>query len=83
MNTKLTLKLDEEAIRVARKYADEHGQSISRLVETYFQSLAAETPQDYSAMPTVVGSLRGIVDSASKLDSKTEYREHLSEKYGR
>ena len=37
MNTKLTLRLDDELIREAKEYSQETGKSVSRLVEDYFR----------------------------------------------
>lgn len=36
MDTKLTLKLDKEAIEQAKRYAERRGLSLSRVVESYF-----------------------------------------------
>ncbi|RMH58744.1 MAG: hypothetical protein D6685_11820, partial [Bacteroidetes bacterium] len=40
---KLTLRLDRDLIEAAKRYADEHGTSLSRLVAGYFRALARQT----------------------------------------
>ncbi len=40
--TKLTLRLDRDLIEAAKRYADEHGTSLSRLVAGYFRALARQ-----------------------------------------
>ena len=40
MQTKLTLRLDEELIDDAKRYAAMHGRSLSQLVADYFSALA-------------------------------------------
>ncbi|ARA93098.1 hypothetical protein AWN76_007940 [Rhodothermaceae bacterium RA] len=41
--TKLTLRLDRDLIEAAKRYADEQGTSLSRLVAGYFRALARQT----------------------------------------
>jgi hypothetical protein len=42
MSKKLTLRLDEDVIERAKRYADERGTSVSQLVEQYFVLLTEE-----------------------------------------
>lgn len=42
MSKKLTLRLDEDVIERAKKYAKDRGMSVSTLVEQYFEVLTAE-----------------------------------------
>jgi len=49
MQTRLTLRMDEELIRFAKKYSKETGQSISSIVANYFKGLrgkAKGSPSD-------------------------------------
>lgn len=61
MQTKLTLRLEEELIDQAKEYAEKTGKSVSQLVADYFQLLAGrkEAPPQQSA--PVTRSLRGIL----------------------
>lgn len=79
MQTKLTLRLDEELIDQAKSYAARSGKSVSRLVADYFKLLAAD--QDRPTLPEapVTRSLRGLLRGAG-LDEGT-YRRYLEEKH--
>lgn len=46
MQTKLTLRLDEDLIEDAKIYAARHGRSLSQLVADYFAALAGRKPND-------------------------------------
>ena len=39
MNKKLTLRLDQKIIERAKKYARENNTSLSKMIESYFESL--------------------------------------------
>lgn len=78
MNTKLTLRLDEEVIRRAKEYSREVGKPVSRLVEDYFRAVTAPSPQE-TELPPLVRSLRGCIEG-SGMDEE-DYRRHLEAKY--
>jgi hypothetical protein len=72
---KLTLSVEEEAIRNAREFARKHGTSISRLVSIFLSSLAdAEGPDT-----PIVNRLCGVLSSDARVE---DYREHLWKKHG-
>lgn len=78
MNTKLTLRLDEDIIRRAKEYSKEVGKPVSRLVEDYFRIVTSPgLPQEN--LPPLVESLRGCIEG-SGVDEE-DYRQHLEEKY--
>ncbi len=72
---KLTLSVDGEVVRRAKRYAEAHGTSVSRLVERFLR-LVSGRPGDTSA-PPVLRRLRGSLKGARAGD----YRRHLEEKY--
>lgn len=77
MQTKLTLRVDDELIRAAKRYARQNGTSLSRLVENYLRSLVTE--QDISPTKTsVLQQMTGMLPLETSLD---EYHQHLVEKY--
>ena len=77
MNTKLTLRLDEDLIASAKRHSAESGRSVSQLVADFFALIDA---QDAGAEVTPrVRSLRGVLAS-SGLD-ESDYRRHLVDKY--
>ena len=72
---KLTLSVDEAVVRRAKRYAAEHGTSVSHLVERYLDLLARPlSPQE---MPPVLRLLHG----AGKPVDAGAYRRHLERKY--
>ncbi len=75
MQTKLTLRMDEELIRLAKDFARSSGKSVSRIVSDYFALLGSEN-QDTVITP-VVRSLRGALRGADVDD----YRRYLEDRY--
>ncbi|MBW8875666.1 MAG: hypothetical protein JF614_11945 [Acidobacteria bacterium] len=80
MNTKLTLKLDEDVIEKAKAYAERRGTSLSRIVEGYFAGLTQEE-QAERRPPGVVGELAGLLAGLQIEDEKEGYAEYLTKKY--
>ena len=78
MNTKLTLRLDEELIRRAKSYSTKSGKSLSRLVADYFATIEADEAADAS-LPPRVRSLLGAL-AGSQVDEQA-YRCHLERKH--
>ena len=81
MDTKLTLKLDQEIIEKAKAYASDKKISLSRLIETYLKSLTNEKKEDqFEISPFVKLSATGN-KLPTDLDYKKDYSGHLIEKY--
>ncbi len=78
MQTKLTLRLDDELIAAAKSYAREHGRSLSQIVADYFASLSTVLEASPEEAP-LVHSLRGCLKGAEV--DENDYRRHLEEKY--
>lgn len=81
MNTKLTLKLDKRAIDRAKKYARKHRQSLSAMVENYFNTVTKEEDTGEIEISPNVLELSGIIKLSGDVDLKEIYRKHLEEKY--
>jgi len=83
MNTKLTLRLDEDLIQKAKRYSGASGKSLSKLVADYFALIEATPDETGVALPTKVRSLLGALAPASGGPSadEREYRRHLEEKH--
>ena len=60
MEAKLTLKLDKDAIDLAKQYAKKHKSSLSRMVEIYFKNISSEHNSTMKHS-SVVESLTGIL----------------------
>ena len=71
---KLTLSIDEEAIRAARRYSKRHGTSVSELVTRYLGSLEDER----RSTTRIVSRLRGILPADVSIE---DYRRHIADKY--
>ncbi|MEW4925700.1 DUF6364 family protein [Algibacter sp. 2305UL17-15] len=81
MNTKLTLKLDQEIIEKAKKYASSKKMSLSRIVESYLQSLTIDKEDDNFDISPFVKSMATGTSIPSDLDYKKEYSDFLIQKY--
>jgi hypothetical protein len=73
MASKLTLRLDDEFINLAKERSRRTGQSVSRMVADYFAAISREPTGD--ELPPVVSSLKGIV--RGKQVDEEDYRRHL------
>jgi len=74
--SKLTLSVDDRVVSRAKRYAKQHGVSVSKMVEAYLAAVAERsTPAGRDA--PILRSLRGSLKKAD-LD---EYRKHLATKY--
>jgi hypothetical protein len=77
MQTKLTLRLDEQLIERAKPFTKKSGKSLSQIVADYFVALeSAPTDQDKELTP-IVRSLKGALRGAG-VDVE-DYRRHLEE----
>jgi hypothetical protein len=81
VDTKLTLKLNEKAIEQAKVYASRRGVSLSRMVETYFLSLAEREESTRPSPTGVVAELAGLL-AGKEIDLSKEGRaRYLARKY--
>ena len=85
MDTKLTLKLDKVVIERAKEYAASRGSSLSRIIESFLQSLTINVDSinnktDIEISP-FVKSMSSGVELPADLDYKNDYSNYLSEKY--
>jgi hypothetical protein len=83
MNTKLTLRLDEDLIQKAKRYSDASGKSLSKLVADYFALIETARDEDRAVLPPKVRALLGALAPASGGPSADEgdYRRHLEAKH--
>ena len=83
MDTKLTLRLDVDAIEAAKRYAAARGSSVSKIVEDYFSRLAVDTPPAAIPKSSITAKLRGSLVSTTNQHpvSEADYRAHLEQKY--
>lgn len=81
MGTKLTLKLNQEIIENAKKYAAKKKLSLSRIIESYLQSLTTEEVKDDFEISPFVKSISTGISLPNDYDYKKEYTDYLIEKY--
>lgn len=79
MNSKLTLRMDDSLISLAKAEAAQRGKSVSQMVGEFI-SLLAQTKTSAQKLPPVTSSLRGILKRSDV--SEETYKQHLQEKYG-
>jgi hypothetical protein len=79
MNTKLTLRLDDNLIASAKEYSAQTGKSVSKIVADFFVIIKNEKLKDTSPITPTVQSLKGILKDSHFSDN--DYKEHLEEKY--
>lgn len=79
MNTKLTLRMDDELIVKAKVYAERSGRSVSSLVADYFAILTSDQPPVFEITPRV-HALLGVLKDAGV--DEEDYKRHLLRKYG-
>jgi hypothetical protein len=79
MQTKLTLRLEEELIKKAKALAEQRGKSLSKLVAEYFKYITSKEPVSEKELPPIVKSLSGSL-ADSNID-EGDYRKYLEGKY--
>ncbi len=82
METKLTLRLSDNVIARAKIYAHSHKISLSKMIESYLDSITKQR-EEYkkTSITPLVESLSGVINLPSDFDYKKEYRGYLEEKY--
>jgi len=79
MQTKLTLRLDDELIKLAKSYAKKSGKSVSQIVAGYFSLMGEKPKREASEYTPIVQSLKGSLKAAKV--GKKDYHKYLEEKY--
>lgn len=79
MNTKLTLRLDPNLIKSAKKYSAKTGKPLSRIVADLFTIIQNEKIKTEVELTPTVNSLKGILKNANI--NEEEYKRYLEEKY--
>ncbi|MCW2120596.1 DUF6364 family protein [Flavobacterium sp. 7A] len=81
MDTKLTLKLDQEIIEKAKQYASDKKLSLSRLIENYLNSLTSDKPNNDIQISPFVKSLSSGISIPADYDYKKDRADYLDQKY--
>ena len=80
MDTKLTLKLNEDIIEKAKEYAKSKKTSLSDLIENYLHKLTNDKKNKPKITP-LVKSLSGVISLPKDYDEKKDYAAYLTNKY--
>jgi hypothetical protein len=82
METKLTLRLNDNVIERAKNYAHSHKISLSKMIESYLDSITRQKEVEKKIFITpLVESLSGVIDLPSDFDYKKDYHDYLEKKY--
>ena len=81
MDTKHTLKLDQEIIEKAKHYASEKKISLSRIVENYLNSLTSDKENNDIQISPFVKSLSSGIEIPADYDYKKDRADYLEQKY--
>ncbi len=74
--TKFTVRVDADAFQAAKKYAGQHGTTVTSLVEEFFRSLGRV--REISPETPILSELAGSLKQEASLK---EYQAYLEEKY--
>jgi len=80
MYTKLTLRLDSTIIARAKIYAKNQNTSLSKMIETYLDSVTSEGKSGIEITP-LVKSLSGVIDLPADYDYRKDYSDFLDQKH--
>jgi macrodomain Ter protein organizer (MatP/YcbG family) len=80
MDTKLTIKLDGNVITRAKRYAQHRRTSLSKMIESFLDSVTKNEPDDIEITP-LVKSLSGVIKVPEDFDYKKERTDYLIKKY--
>lgn len=84
MDAKITLKFDKQVVDDAKIYAKKQNRSLSRIIESYLQSLTnASESKDFEEIQisSFVKSLSSNNGIPADFDYKNEYSKRVVEKY--
>ncbi len=78
MNSKLTLRMDDGLIALAKTEAAQRGKSVSQMVGEFID-LLGHVEESVQKLPPVTASLRGLLKNADV--SEESYKKHLRDKH--
>ena len=79
MNTKLTLRLDDQLIKSAKEYSAKTGKSVSKIVSDFFVIIKNEKLKKSCSITPTVQSLNGVLKNSEF--SEKDYKDYLEKKY--
>lgn len=79
MKAKLTLTIEKDMIKMAKRFAESSGMSLSQLTEDFFKSLTSKKMSNEVSHPIM--NLRGSISAHQVEDWQDDYSQHLMKKY--
>ncbi len=76
MTTKLTLSIDEEIVKEAKRIAEAKGKSVSKIVEEYISFLPEKEPQKTVSIREISSMLKEGSNFLNDIDYKDFIRQH-------
>ncbi len=80
MNVKLTLRLNNSVIIRAKEYAKKHNTSLSKMIESFLETITKPDHSDIEITP-LVKNLSGIIDLPADYDYRRDYSDYLNQKH--
>jgi dsDNA-specific endonuclease/ATPase MutS2 len=80
MDTKLTIRLNENVIERAKIFAQNNNISLSKLIESYLDLVTRKKSEAIGITP-LVESLTGVIELPENYDYQKEYTDYLNKKY--
>ncbi len=84
MDAKITLKFDQQVVEDAKLYAKKQNRSLSRIIESYLQSLTNEAVNKDKTEIVISDFVKNMTSKngvSNDLDYKKEYSNYISDKY--
>jgi ethanolamine utilization protein EutQ (cupin superfamily) len=81
MTTKLTLSIDEEIVKKAKRVSQIRGKSVSKIIEEFISSLPEKDEAEETAVDKIKKIMKGKITNPN-VDWKQAKEEHLTNKYG-
>ncbi len=81
MNTKLTLSINEEIVKKAKRISQYRGKSVSKIIEEYFSSLPEKVPKKTASIREISNMLKSGTSIPENLDYKEFIREKRYQEY--
>lgn len=80
MDTKLTLRLNSEVIGRAKQYAKRRKTSLSKMIESYLDTLT-RGEEEFKPGTPLVDLLSGVINLPDEFDYKTDRSDSLQDKH--
>jgi hypothetical protein len=81
MTVKLTLTVEKEIIEKAKEYSSQTGRSLSKMVESYLESVVKGTDNNSTKLSSKIKKLKGIIKLPKDFDYKKELEKAVKQKF--